>query len=85
MDIDLTQFDKEIQAGYISPDFEVYSNVPDYIKKMAKGLNTEYQKFFNTDFFKFIDEECFMPADNLPPIPDFMEQARKELELKYKE
>lgn len=83
MDIDLTQFDKEIQAGYITPDYKVYSNVPNYIKEMAIEINKDYQKFYHTDFFTFIDEECLTEAEDLPPLPDFIKNARKELEKEY--
>lgn len=83
MELDLTIFNKEIEAGYITPDFGVYANVPYYIKKMVQDINKEYQKFYNIDFFTFIDEECIMPEMGLPPLPDNIITIRKELEKKY--
>ena len=75
----LTDFNKEIEAGYISFDFEVFSNAPDYIKQMAKDINAEYQKFFKRDFFKFVDETDIW-GDDVPPE---VEKIRKELEKSY--
>lgn len=83
MEYDLSIFSKEIEAGFITPNYEVYSNAPDYIQKMAKSVNAEYIKSYGFEFFKFIKEECLMESENLPPLPSDLIKLRKELEKKY--
>ena len=85
MEFDLSIFNKEIEAGYITPDYEVYSNVPEYIKNMALDVNKEYKEIYNIDFFTFIDTPCLEPAKDLPPLPEYLIKIRKELEKEYKE
>lgn len=79
MDIDLSQFNSEILAGYISPDFVVYSFAPDYIQKMAKEINKEFKNFNKSEFFKFEKSEDIF--GNNPPKEII--KIRKELELEY--
>lgn len=68
--------EKEKAAGYISTNNEIYADAPDYIKEMAKSVNEEYKKIFDTEFFTFTKEK-FGAA--LP----FQIEIRKELENKY--
>lgn len=75
----LNELIKEQQAGYITPDYVVYSFAPDYIQDMAKEANKEYQKLYNTDFFTFEKSED-MFGDNPPKE---IIKIRKELELEY--
>lgn len=75
----LNELTKEQLAGYITPDNVVYSFAPDYIQEMAKETNKEYQKLYNTDFFKF--EKANDMFGNNPP--EKIKQIRKELEIEY--
>lgn len=84
MELEITSFNEEIEAGYITSSFEVYSNAPEYIKEMAENINKDYQKSYGDNFFTFVDEECVMPSNNLPPLPEYIIKAREELHKKYK-
>lgn len=75
----LDELTKYQQAGYITPDNVVYSFAPDYIQNMAKETNKEYQKLYNTDFFKF-EKSDDMFGEN---PPEEILNIRKELELEY--
>ena len=75
----IIEVNDEILAGYITPQNEVFSNVPTYIKNMAKSINKEYKKIFGIDYFTFIDETDIFTEK----LPDAIKKLRDKIAKKY--